>query len=1208
MRPARGTRTRAWATPTDRRQSAPRRRARGPEPSGIDGARYTPKRHVRLKNRTRITGALVSGLLFATCGGDTPTAPAPAPNTSAPSAPASPGQPTGIRVVDVGVDFLVWTWNPVEAATGYEAHAFPAGTPPSERPPLMVTVEPTLRADGLEPGSVMTVFVRAIRDTAGGRVFGPWSDPGTGTTLMSASTPPVTGLALPVCERTPQVRNAILAAVSLTDCSAVTTAQLQNVYELDLRDQGISSLKPEDFAGLGNLRNLNLRRNTLGALPRSVFGGLGNLSDLDLGRNSLVELPAGVFDGLDSLTALNLWSNNLVALPADVFKELGRLSRLWLSWNSLRELPAGIFDGLENLGLLGLSWNELSSLPAGLFAGLRLTSLDLEGNPGAPFRLPLTIAAETAGESTTIRVEVEHGAPFAMRIELTAVNAGLSSPVATIPVGSVMSEEITVSPGSASWSITAAGPGLPPDTWRNGNPRYEGFWIADATFTARAICSRTPQVRDAIRSALSLTGCHVVSNRQLESVSALDLSRRGIRSLNADDFTGLTGLRRLILRGNALTTLPRDIFAELADLEVLDLSGNAFDSIPEGAFTGLGTLRRLFLHDNPGSPFHFSLSIKEVARSGTRTDFRVEIDPSAPFELTIALDAENARLSSSSVTIPAGGRTSRQVSALPIGGPWSLTATAPGLPGDSYAGFEITNATFSAETAGAGEGGICNRTPEVRDAILALLPTNDCTVVTTGQLEEVSGTLNLRNRGIATLKPDDFAGLTALQTLDLEHNRLNSLPADVFDELGSLGWLWLGDNSLRSLPPDVFDSLEGLRELGLGGNRLERLPARLFRRLDNLWGLNLSRMSLRRAPQSALDALDLEKLDMSGNLLSTLPVDLFDGQVGLRSLNLSGNVLSELPTGVFDRLGDLDELDLSGNSLTTLPAGLFADLANLSELSLERNSLTTLPAGAFDGLGSLLGLSLHENSLTSLPAGAFDGLDDLRFLRLDDNSLTTLPAGVFDGLANLEALRMYRNALKELPVGVFAGLGNLRTLNVYDNSLGDLPEGVFDGLGNLQLLVISANSLSTLPDGVFDGLGNLRQVFLSENALESLREGLFQGLANLELLWLHGNPGAPFDFPLDIKEVSRAGGGTAFRVESAYGAPFPMNIELRAEGATVSTPSVTIPTGGLHSEDFTVTATGASWSVTAVGPPLPSTGFGGQYRGFIVTDGVFPPE
>ena len=84
--------------------------------------------------------------------------------------------------MEIGKTFIVWAWDPVEDATGYEAHAYPDGTPPNERPPLLVTVEPTFRADGLEPEAVMELFVRAIRETAGGRAEGPWSDPGFGET------------------------------------------------------------------------------------------------------------------------------------------------------------------------------------------------------------------------------------------------------------------------------------------------------------------------------------------------------------------------------------------------------------------------------------------------------------------------------------------------------------------------------------------------------------------------------------------------------------------------------------------------------------------------------------------------------------------------------------------------------------------------------------------------------------------------------------------------------------------------------------------------------------------------------------------------------------------------------------------------------------------------------------------------------------------
>ena len=988
---------------------------------------------------------------------------------------------------------------------------------------------------------------------------GGGGSPTTPAPPATPAPPPAADPAAGLCERTPQVRDAILARLSATDCGAVTVAQLGALNEgLELESQGITSLQSGDFAGLGGLEWLNLRNNSLTALPVDLFDGLGHLGYLRLFSNRLSALPSGVFSGLP-------------------------------------------------LRVLGLAENQLSSLPSGLFAGLPLLNLYLDGNPGAPFSLPLTLKAVAfpgTAATTELRVEFAYGAPFPMTVRLSATGAALSPSQVAIPLGGTQSEEFTLTPQGAAWSVVARAD--PPEN----ESGYGGFFIAAASFeppTYFAICGRTPQVRDALLELLSLTDCSAVADTQLESVSALDLGVRGIASLDAGDFTGLSGLKRLNLRGNALTTLPEGIFADLSGLEVLDLAGNSFDSIPEGVFTGPGNLERLFLQDNPGSPFHFPLAIEEISSSGTTAVLRVTIDPGAPIDITIALSAINARLSSSAVTIPAGGRTSRQFSVLPSAASWSLTAAGPELPSSSYAGFTITDAAFSPEPAGSSDGGICDRTPEVRDGILALLPINDCTAVTTVLLDELSGTLNLRNRGISTLKSEDFTGLTELRGLDLEHNRLSSLPTGVFDALGSLEELRLGDNSLRSLPSGVFDRLEGLRELGLSGNPLGTVPPSLFNNLDGLTTLGLSRISLRNAPRSVLTKFSLERLDLSGNRLSTLPTDLFAGQGLLEELNLSGNLFSELPSGVFDGLGDLETLYLEGNSLTTLPAGLFGDLDNLQGLSLQHNSLTTLPTGAFDGLGNLEGLQLYENSLSTLPAGVFRGLGSLQYLRLDDNSLTMLPAGVFDGLGNLSTLILYRNSLEKLPAGVFDGLGNLFQLRLFANSLTELPEDIFSGLGNLRWLFLGSNELRTLPEDLFDGL-DLNWLFLDNNALDSLPERLFEGLPNLELLRLEGNPGAPFSLPLEIEEVSRSGGATTLRVEFAYGAPFPMTIPLTADRATLSSSSVTIPTGGLQSGEFTVDSTAASWSVKAAGPPLPSTGFGGQYRGFIITDAVFPPE
>lgn len=84
---------------------------------------------------------------------------------------------------------------------------------------------------------------------------------------------------------------------------------------------------------------------------------------------------------------------------------------------------------------------------------------------------------------------------------------------------------------------------------------------------------------------------------------------------------------------------------------------------------------------------------------------------------------------------------------------------------------------------------------------------------------------------------------------------------------------------------------------------------------------------------------NLQWLDLSGNQLTTLPVDLFAGLINLRTLYLSNNRLTTLLVGLFTELTNLQTLWLSVNRLTTLPAGLFAGLTNLLRLDLSANPL-----------------------------------------------------------------------------------------------------------------------------------------------------------------------------------------------------------------------------------------------------------------------------
>ena len=140
--------------------------------------------------------------------------------------------------------------------------------------------------------------------------------------------------------------------------------------------------------------------------------------------------------------------------------------------------------------------------------------------------------------------------------------------------------------------------------------------------------------------------------------------------------------------------------------------------------------------------------------------------------------------------------------------------------------------------------GVCGRTPEVRDALLARVQVDDsavinCSQVTSAHLEALTGTLALFSMRITGLESGDFAGLSNLVTLYLSGNELTELPAGIFDGLANLTTLSLYNNDLRTLPVGVFDGLANLENLYLYRNDLRTLPDGVFVRLAKLSGLHM---------------------------------------------------------------------------------------------------------------------------------------------------------------------------------------------------------------------------------------------------------------------------------------------------------------------------------------------------------------------------------
>ena len=659
----------------------------------------------------------------------------------------------------------------------------------------------------------------------------------------------------------------------------------------------------------------------------------------------------------------------------------------------------------------------------------------------------------------------------------------------------------------------------------------------------------------------------------LTNLHTLALYDNDLAALPDGVFDGLTKLRTLAISDNKLTALSGDVFTGLGGLTRLVASNNRLTSLPDGVFSGMSRLQSVNFSGNPSAPFTLTAELERRGEDGVV----VTVAAGAPFAMTVTLSAEGGTLSATTIVIDGGDTESVAVTVTPSG------AGAVTVSVDSAA-FSDAGTVHDGIQAGVGESltleaaasGICDRTEQVRDAILEMLDhVSDCADVTAADLSGITGFLGVLSNEALTLKSGDFAGLDNLNTLFLDGNQLSALPEDVFAGLGSLEELWLNHTQLSELPEDIFDGLDSLEELWLSSNQLSELPEDVFAGLGNLKMLRLSDNELTALPEDVFDGLEsLESLFLGvasyGNQLSELPEDVFDGLSNLQRLRLSDNELTALPEDVFDGLDSLEELYLFRNRISTLSEDVFDGLDSLEQLHLGHNQVSTLPEDVFDGLDSLEDLFLSYNQLSELPEDVFDGLGSLEILELPGNQISELPEDVFDSLGSLRSLGLSRNEISELPDDVFDGLDSLTFLNLNSNQISVLPDGVFTGLDSLTQLLISLNRIAGLPEGVFDGLSQLYRLELNGNQLSELPEGVFDGLGSLLQLWLSNNPGAPFTFTAVLEQR----GDNVIKVKVAHGAPIFMSVSLSAAGGLLSDDIATVAGGSVESDAITVTATG----------------------------------
>ena len=391
----------------------------------------------------------------------------------------------------------------------------------------------------------------------------------------------------PVSERTSQVRDAIVAAVSGVDSAGdVTETHLAAITKLDLDEKEISELQSGDFDGLTGMTFLNLYDNELTSLPADIFSGLTALKRLNVGYNDLAELPANLFSGLSALEDLSLEGNEMTTLPANLFSGLSALKELKLQFSALDALPANVFSGLSALKVLNIDYNSLDALPADIFDGLSaLKQLKVGYNDLA--EIPADMFSElTALEE--LKLSGNH--------ELATLPENLFSGLTALKVLRLYDIDLDNN--------------FPADL-------FDGLSSLEFIDLGHNQMGSIPAGLFDDLSSLKALHLHYNSLNSLRNQNAFpegvfsDLSALETLQMDhnymiwappADLFDGLSALKKLYLNdnylGNRSQPLPAGLFDGLTSLTTLYMFSNSLYNLPAGLFSDLTSLTTLTLQKN----------------------------------------------------------------------------------------------------------------------------------------------------------------------------------------------------------------------------------------------------------------------------------------------------------------------------------------------------------------------------------------------------------------------------------------------------------------------------------------------------------------------------------------------------------------------------------------------------------------------------------
>ena len=461
----------------------------------------------------------------------------------------------------------------------------------------------------------------------------------------------------------------------------------------------------------------------------------------------------------------------------DVTALAGIAGTLRLDGLGIAALKPGDLAGLSAVTSLLLNDNALSALPAGVFDGL-----------GAVRILRLTFNALGAGS-------IEDGV-FEPLIGLSTLdlsgNPGSASFVPQADAG----EDLVLRAGETA---TLGGPGTGGGPW---GMNVDYTWVEiDADDNPVAEAERTEDLSAANVASPVFTAPALAAERVLRyRFTVQGRGHGGTDDHSASDTVTVTVRAAPAVTAVALTSVPQ-ADATYREGETIEVSVTFSAPV-----TVTGT---------PAIGLEVGTAVRPAAY----------VTKSAPHVLVFGYTVIEDEMDTDGVAVPANG-----------------IALAGGTIADAHGVAALLgHAAVAADAAHmvdgdmmALTGGVCDRTLQVRDALVAAVAAaSDCSEVSEAQLKVIEGTLLLNSGGIVALKVGDFKYLEKVEGLNLSGNALSALPAAVFGDLTGLTSLDLSGNVLTALPRGLFDPLTSLTALHLNSNALAEggLPDGVFEKL-----------------------------------------------------------------------------------------------------------------------------------------------------------------------------------------------------------------------------------------------------------------------------------------------------------------------------------------------------------------------------------------